>query len=329
LKKTVLLSFVFLLFSTAVVVIFVCPVVAEETIYIRPDGTVEGTDKIQRDGNIYTFADNIYDKIVIQRDNIVIDGEGYILQGTGSETGIFLLERNNVTIKNVQIRSFRLAIELESSSGNVICGNNMTNNPVGGIGFWKSSNNTISENYIANSWAGIYLQGSLTITSDNNSIVRNYITNNTRDGITLFGCFNRIAENYITNNGNGIGIRVPPWASGASNNMIYHNNFVNNTRQIFTEIGFMIPDSINIWDDGVEGNYWSNYEERYPNATEIDNSGIWNTPYVIDENNQDNYPLVPEFPTWTQMLLTLIVLTVAIAICKRRLNKAPIHMHAL
>ena len=58
-KKIVLLVFVFLLFSTAVVVGFVSPVVAEGTIYIRSDGSVVGTDRIQRNGNIYTFTGNI------------------------------------------------------------------------------------------------------------------------------------------------------------------------------------------------------------------------------------------------------------------------------
>jgi len=41
------------------------------------------------------------------------------------------------------------------------------------------------------------------------------------------------------------------------------------------------------------------------------------------ESNQ--YTLVPEFPTWTPILLILIVLTVAIAIYRRRLFKTPIH----
>jgi len=35
--------------------------------------------------------------------------------------------------------------------------------------------------------------------------------------------------------------------------------------------------------------------------------------------------IIPEFPTWTSMLLVLITLTVAIAIYKRRLFKTPIH----
>jgi len=35
--------------------------------------------------------------------------------------------------------------------------------------------------------------------------------------------------------------------------------------------------------------------------------------------------IIPEFPTWTSMLLVLIILTVTMVICKRRLLKTPIH----
>jgi hypothetical protein len=45
------------------------------------------------------------------------------------------------------------------------------------------------------------------------------------------------------------------------------------------------------WDDGSgSGNYFSDYTTRYPAATNDGN--VWDTPYVIDSNNQDNYPLV-------------------------------------
>jgi nitrous oxidase accessory protein NosD len=40
------------------------------------------------------------------------------------------------------------------------------------------------------------------------------------------------------------------------------------------------------------GNYWSDYEEKYPDAEEIDTTGIWDTPYRIGRDN-DNYPLMP------------------------------------
>lgn len=61
---------------------------ASGTIYIRADGSVEGIDKIQREGNIYIFVDDINGSIVVDRDNITIDGAGYTLQGIGGEKGV-------------------------------------------------------------------------------------------------------------------------------------------------------------------------------------------------------------------------------------------------
>ena len=76
-------------------------------------------------------------------------------------------------------------------------------------------------------------------------------------------------------------------------------------------------DSNGIWDNGEDGNYWSDYEERYPDAKELDGSGVWDTPYVIDENNQDNYPLmnpvvIPEFPDEEPLPITLLVASIVL-----------------
>ncbi|MGD6932860.1 MAG: hypothetical protein ACQCN5_01485 [Candidatus Bathyarchaeia archaeon] len=49
--------------------------------------------------------------------------------------------------------------------------------------------------------------------------------------------------------------------------------------------------TVNFWDNGSVGNYWSNYTVKYPNASELGNSGIGDTAYVIDQNNIDHYPL--------------------------------------
>jgi parallel beta-helix repeat protein len=320
-KKIVFLVFVLVLFSTAVVVGFISPVVAEETIYIMADGSVVGTDKIDRDGNVYNFTDNIVNQsIIVEKDNIVIDGAGYTLQGTGANfsKGIDLSNRNNVTIKNMQIGAFQFGLYLYSSSGNSIYGNTITNNS--NIYLHLSSDNNITGNYVTNNDYGIGLSY-----SSNNNIHRNNITHNERNGISLdWSSNNIISENNITHNErNGI------WLFVSSNNIIYHNNFVNNTKQVY-DFNWDYPHtfpSVNIWDDGYPsgGNYWGDYEARYPNATELDGSGIWDTPYVIDEGNQDNYPIVPEFPTRTSMILMLIALTVAVAIYKRRPTKTPIH----
>jgi len=90
-----------------------------------------------------------------------------------------------------------------------------------------------------------------------------------------------IFGNDISDNGFGILLVL------SSNNFIYCNNFVNNSFQANTD-----PDSINAWDDGSEGNYWSNYEKRHLDAQKADGSGVWDTAYVVNERNQDYYPLV-------------------------------------
>ncbi len=50
------------------------------------------------------------------------------------------------------------------------------------------------------------------------------------------------------------------------------------------------------WDDGYPsgGNYYNDYKSRFPNASEIDTSGIGNIPYVINFNPNvtGNYPLI-------------------------------------
>jgi hypothetical protein len=60
-----------------------------------------------------------------------------------------------------------------------------------------------------------------------------------------------------------------------------------------------VDDSVNIWDDDYPsgGNYWSDYLTKYPNATEIDDTGIGDTAYEINANNTDRYPLMIQYET--------------------------------
>ena len=91
--------------------------------------------------------------------------------------------------------------------------------------------------------------------------------------------YNSISGNNIANNQYGI------YCWGSSNNVIYHNNFIDNSQQVyFWEAGYA-----NVWDDGYPsgGNYWSDYA-----GVDADGDGIGDTPYVIDENNTDRYPLM-------------------------------------
>lgn len=77
---------------------------ATGSVYIRADGSIDppSANITSLDNVTYTFTGNINDEIVMERDNIVVDGIGYTVQGTGSagSRGIDLTGRSNVTIKN-------------------------------------------------------------------------------------------------------------------------------------------------------------------------------------------------------------------------------------
>ncbi|MBC7129636.1 right-handed parallel beta-helix repeat-containing protein [Candidatus Bathyarchaeota archaeon] len=132
-------------------------------IRINSDGTVEGTDKIHREGNVYTLTDDIYSTIVVLRDNVVIDGAGHVLKGDGNGTGIFLQERNGVTIKNLKICNFEYGIKFTwlnfgppaYKRSNRVYSNIITNNTYGIVFYDFSSGSEVSDNYIANNTYGV------------------------------------------------------------------------------------------------------------------------------------------------------------------------------
>jgi hypothetical protein len=75
----------------------------------------------------------------------------------------------------------------------------------------------------------------------------------------------------------------------SNSNLFVENNILSdNSTDEFSAIIY----SANRWDNGSIGNYWSNYLSKYPNVSEVDNTGIGDTPYKMDENNIDNYPLM-------------------------------------
>jgi parallel beta-helix repeat protein len=194
------------------------------TIYIRADGSIEPpTAPISTVDNVtYTLTDNVYDSIVVERDNIVVYGASHIVQGTGiwgGGTGVYLAGRSNVTIKNVKIEVFYYSIRLVYSSNINISENNITNN---GYGIWFSSSNynKISGNDITtNNWGGIYFDN-----SSNNVISGNNITAmSDGKGIELTDSSNNmISGNNVTNNWLGIFLERSP------NNVLRNNSMAGN-----------------------------------------------------------------------------------------------------
>ena len=287
------------------------PVKASATIYIRADGSVDPlAAPIQRDGDIYTFTDNIYDTIVVERSNVILDGAGYTLQGSGSGNGFYWYGINNVTIQNINIRNFSFGICLYYSSNNTLTNNTLNFNDINGICVIYSDNNEISNNFVKSSGSsGIYFNP-----GSNNEISNNTICQNNGYGIRLwYSPNNEISSNFLEDNGGGIFLGYPStlnnkiwnnniWESSygvslyeSSNNIIYHNNFVDNTEQVYSD------NSTNTWDDGYPsgGNYWSDYtgvdELSGPNQDQPGSDGIGDVLYIIDESNIDHYPLMNRY----------------------------------
>ena len=143
-------------------------------------------------------------------------------------------------------------------------------------------NVNVTNNLIIQNGYGIKLDQAHNIT-----IAGNNITNNAYDGLYLSWSFdNTIFGNNIKANTYGIILY------DSSNNSIYHNNFLNNTSQVYSY------NSVNFWDNDYPsgGNYWSDYTDvdlySGPHQNVTGSDGIGDTPYVIDENNRDNYPLM-------------------------------------
>jgi len=333
---------VLLLFLSLVLVSFpqIVVVKAESTIYIRADGSVEGTDKIQKDGNVYTFTGNINGSIIVEKDNVVVNGAGFTLQGDGNGRGIDLYDGSTgITVRNVQIMNFHFGIHLSNASyttidstyivnnfegirlnggfNNTIVGNTIANNSDNGIGvFFNTRCNLISGNQITNNWVGVLFH----LYSASNTLSENFITANNGMGIWLDGGSNNIIiRNNITDNAKGIFI------SATKNSTVYHNNFVNNTFHVYIYGNYPVT---SMWDNGSQGNYWDNY-------TGVDNNGddIGDSPYVIEENNRDNYPLtnpvditvIPEFSSWAPLLFVLGMVAFVLVVYRQKLHKTSVN----
>jgi parallel beta-helix repeat protein len=120
-------------------------------------------------------------------------------------------------------------------------------------------------------------------------------------GLTLFNSSNNIIANSLISN-NTVGI----CAYKSNENTFYHNAFIDNSIHVISNFKSPFsqpsgPLSKNIWDNGYPsgGNYWSNYcrIDLYsgPHQNETGSDGICDSFYKIDENNQDNYPLMGMF----------------------------------
>jgi len=158
---------------------------------------------------------------------------------------------------------------------------NVTRNGDGML--WAYSTNCTLKNIVLSGNRGLLPWGGLTFyQSSNNTITQNKLE----------------ANNYAV------------CLYHSDGNIFYHNSFIHNNRQVFSDFLTPFSDescgyySLNIWDDGYPsgGNFWSDYtgNDLYSGLSqdEIGSDGIGDTPYIIDDSNRDQYPLMnPWTPT--------------------------------
>jgi parallel beta-helix repeat protein len=361
-----------------------------KTITIKSDGSIEGTDRITRAGNTYTFTDYVNGSIIIEKNNIMIDGAGHTIRGSGNitnifgqvwpndspnlETGFTVVGRTHVTIQNLTITDFVVPFCLSNSSYITIQNNKLTYNGQG-VRLYNSSNTSILQNELDTSMeTGVMADpfSHYNIISENKIIGSNqailiYSSNNTisgnvlEDGINiLYGMYNTIVGNTISGSVFGIELydssfnlvsrnslvknEYGIWGgsnntifenniqenvvgiNSAYNSLIYRNNFINNTEQIdfidYPPHSIPAPNA-DVWDNGTQGNYWSDY-----NGTDANGDGIGDTPYMPYPNNTDHYPLIspintsmsspnplpsPSIPEFPSRIILPLVLTATIA----------------
>lgn len=237
---------------------------ALQNIIIKADGTITPPEApLTRYDNIYKLTGDVYGTIKILKSNIVLNGGGYTLSGPydGSQTNVWVVGAGPNQSPELTAQ-YIIGVDLgdKNVEGITIQNLNIKNFSIGTY-LW-TKNNTITNCVVSESILGIMLSGS------NTTITYNTLKENQQG---LFFGFNGVNET------------IP------ADIIVNHNSFEDNLVQIngcFCE-EYPEDEEPHEWDDGKEGNYWSDY-----NGTDTNGDGIGDTPYIIDALNIDHYPLM-------------------------------------
>ncbi|MEM2912544.1 MAG: right-handed parallel beta-helix repeat-containing protein [Candidatus Bathyarchaeia archaeon] len=285
---------------------------------------------VSSDYSKYTFQGDLYIPtginkvaILVERDNIIIDGNGYTLEGNKSYGSIGIKMYfpedllpselpngvGSVTIKNLTITKFNYGIDLDFSSQNSIIGNTIEDDGVGIYMDHDSSYNNVSGNTIKDGGLGIYIKdiGEYDWDGDGvneyyyslgNNVMENTIVGNLDGGIQLEYCKDsNIIRNTIASNVGGVG-----WEHGISacdsNNISIIGNIVAEHSGFGIALTNLNDSSIsnNLITDNMHGIYLESAENnRISNNTIISNchAGIWldsrsNYNNIIGNTIEDN-----------------------------------------
>ncbi|HEY4704538.1 MAG TPA: right-handed parallel beta-helix repeat-containing protein, partial [Thermoplasmata archaeon] len=204
--------------------------------------------------------------------------------------GVSAYETTALAVTNNVVSNNDWGVYLWYVDSVTVAGNNASANNVVGIGFDFSANATATGNQLwDNDWG-------FDVSETSHLVVReNAVGRSTSDAVAVTGGTNlTFVQNTFVGTGGGL------MMVGATNTLVYHNAFLGNAIQAADDPG------ANAWDDGYPsgGNYWSDYAGvdscSGPNQNVCpDPDGIGDTPYVIDADSRDRYPLMSPAPGMT------------------------------
>ncbi|MCW4051685.1 MAG: right-handed parallel beta-helix repeat-containing protein [Candidatus Bathyarchaeota archaeon] len=213
---------------------------------------------------------------------------GFKLQNSGWKwgwSGVEVYQADNCIIQDNFIYRTCHQIRLNGSRSTLILGNIIsapsTTVPQSayGVRLENSTDCVVKNNLISNHIGGVHLENSANCTVTGNTIIQN------GQGIRLYTpCVNNtMVKNTVYNNSyEGMIEEIPPNQTLIGNRFI-HNNFINNSNPFIYETGGCI------WDDGLEGNFWTTYQGK-----DLNSDGIGDSPHVIGAD-RDNHPLMGRF----------------------------------
>ncbi len=208
----------------------------------------------------------------INQNSIKTSGEGVIIHSSSRITV------DNLMIDDKNDAGAGIGVHLVSSSENTIANNVIIVNTKG-IRVTYSNENTIRNNTITKPVRGIQMDY-----SHENIISGNTISGDSNIGIQLYGSRGNVfSTNKISD---CFHLAVAFW-DNACGNLFYQNNFVNIAGNVEDYYDGLPEFPINFWDNGAVGNFWSDYDGKDTNGDRIGD-----TPYVINEDNQDHFPLM-------------------------------------
>jgi nitrous oxidase accessory protein len=261
------------------------------TIVIGEGGASNSSVFMLSSGNVkisgFTIKSQDYNNSAVYASGIIVGGNGCTITGnviTNVNKGIYVggwgdlcggkcnttISQNNIT------GAYGDGIRMFGGYGN-----NVTHNLIVG-----SNTSAISVAGYSNYIVGNTLTGNrrgIGMGSANSVVFGNNVTGTLDWAVYLQVSNDIVAANNFQNN--RIGAYLSPSFAPGSNEFV-HNNFINCTTQVKTGSVF----NVQVWDNGTQGNFWSNY-----NGTDADGNGVGDSPMFLDVNNSDVYPLMVAF----------------------------------